>query len=47
MGRTDADTILYSKKILPYIEPRQTKICEFEEGEGAFVGEFEGGQAKL
>jgi hypothetical protein len=35
-----------SKKILPFIDPKATKICEFEEGEGGFVGEFEAG-AKL
>lgn len=37
----------YSKKIVPYIDPRKTKICEFEEGDGTFVGDFEGAQAKL
>jgi hypothetical protein len=31
--------VWYSKKLLPYIKPKNTKICEFEEMEGSFVGE--------
>lgn len=38
---------LSSKSILPYIEPKKTKICEWEEVDTSFVGESLPKETKL